>query len=185
MKTSGDPRRLDIRAFARSNGVREQTDTLAEHPRLAAEAAVAAGERPLHWRAHAEERTTPGSSPQAWLHLQADASVPLTCQRCLDPVDVALTVDRWFRFVADEATAEREDEEVEEDLLVLDKAFDLAALVEDELLMELPLVPRHDICPREPEFEVSDPEFERAQQAKTQPFDVLATLKRKPDSSSS
>jgi uncharacterized protein len=36
-----------------------------------------------------------------------------------------LRSDRWFRFVADEATAEAEDEESEEDLLVVSRDFDL------------------------------------------------------------
>ena len=185
MKPFGDPRRLDIRAFARAHGVCEQTDPLAEHARLAAEAVVSADQQTVVWHARGEERTPPGQSTQTWLHVQADASVPLTCQRCLEPVDVALTVDRWFRFVADEATAEREDEESEEDLLVFDKTFDLPALVEDELLMELPLVPRHDTCPREPDFTAADAEFEQAQQTNAQPFDVLAVLKRKPGTGTS
>ena len=30
----------------------------------------------------------------------------MTCQRCLTTVELPLQVDRWFRFVADEATAE-------------------------------------------------------------------------------
>jgi len=54
---------------------------------------------------------------------------------------VNLLVDRDFRFVPDEATAMAEDDEAEEDLLVLSGEFDLLALVEDELLMDLPLVP--------------------------------------------
>ena len=81
------------------------------------------------------------------LHLDAEATVPLVCQRCLSPVETPLTVDRWFRFVADEATAEAEDEDSEEDLLVVSRDFDLHALIEDELLMDIPVTPVHDVCP--------------------------------------
>ena len=60
------------------------------------------------------------------------------------PVDVPLDVERSFRFVADEATAEALDEECDEDLLALGREFDLRELIEDELLMALPVVPRHE-----------------------------------------
>ena len=42
--------------------------------------------------------------------LAVRATFPMTCQRCLAPVDVPLEVDREFRFVADEATAEALDD---------------------------------------------------------------------------
>jgi len=37
---------------------------------------------------------------QLWLHLALDLSMPLTCQRCLGPVDIALAVKQSLRFVA-------------------------------------------------------------------------------------
>ncbi|KQP35831.1 DUF177 domain-containing protein [Pseudorhodoferax sp. Leaf274] len=172
-------RGLDIKAFAQSGGERQQQDRLADHPRLFEEAEGRGGDRPVRWHAVGQWRTSAGVVPQIWLHVVADADVPLTCQRCLEPVDEPLAVDRWFRFVADEAQAAREDEEADEDVLVLDPAFDLQALVEDELLMALPLVPRHDVCPGEVRMEVADPGFAQAEADKPNPFDVLADLKRK------
>jgi uncharacterized protein len=87
-------------------------------------------------------------APQAWLHLRADARVPLTCQRCLGPVQTPIEVDRWFRFVADEATAEAQDDDSEEDLLALEPRPSLIEIIEDELIMSLPLVPVHERCPQ-------------------------------------
>ena len=81
------------------------------------------------------------------MHLQVQATFPMQCQRCMGPVDVPLQVDQWFRFVADEATAEALDDEVEEDLLAISREFDLHELIEDELLMALPVVPRHEGVP--------------------------------------
>lgn len=96
-------------------------------------------------REHAtDERRT---RQDVWVHLEAQTRVPLVCQRCLAQYLEPLTVDRWFRFVKDEATADAEDDSAEEDLLVLDPRFDLAALVEDELLLALPLIPMHAQCP--------------------------------------
>ena len=102
----------------------------------------------------------------------------MECQRCLGPVCAELQVDRAFRFVADEATAIAEDVETEEDLLVLTRHLDLAELVEDELLLALPLVPRHDVCP-DPLPLTSSPADEAAEDAEVppHPFAALAGLK--------
>ncbi|WP_326536446.1 YceD family protein [Pseudorhodoferax sp.] len=181
MKAHKQARGLDIKAFAQSAGDRAQEDQLADYPRLLQEAEGRGAERPVRWHAVGQWRTPEGVAPQVWLHLQAAADVPLTCQRCLEPVDEPLAVDRWFRFVADEAQAAREDEDAEEDVLVLDPAFDLPALVEDELLMALPLVPRHAVCPGEVRMEVVDPGFVQAEAEKPNPFGALAGLKRKSD----
>lgn len=172
-------RGLDMKAFAQSGGVREQQGRLADFSRLSQEAAGRFPDEPVRWRAVGEQRAA-GGAAQPWLHLTAETSLTVTCQRCLEPVALALSVDRWFRFVADEATAELEDEEAEEDVLVLDPAFDLAGLVEDELLMELPLVPSHAVCPTAVTLEHVDPDFEQAQEAKPNPFGVLAGMKIKP-----
>ena len=86
------------------------------------------------------------------------------------------TVDRWFRFVASEDVALAQDEEVEEDLLVFSREFDLAELIEDELLMEIPLVPRHGSCPVPVKLEAIDADFAQAPETKKNPFAALAGL---------
>jgi len=70
-----------------------------------------------------------------------------------------------------------EDDESEEDLLVMLPQFDLLTLLEDELLMALPLVPMHESCPVTPVFSARDPAVE-AEQAKPNPFAVLSQLKK-------
>jgi uncharacterized protein len=111
------------------------------------------------------------------VHLEADVDLPMVCQRCLNPVDVPLEVSRSFRFVADEATAAKEDDESEEDILALSRSFDLLELVEDELLMEVPVAPRHDVCPEAVKMSAEDPDFEAAQPEKEHPFALLGRLK--------
>jgi len=102
----------------------------------------------------------------------------MECQRCLTPVDVPLEVDRAFRFVADEATAEALDDESDEDLLAMSREFDLHELIEDELLMALPVVPKHDECPSVVPLASSDDDFEEANADKPNPFAALAGLKK-------
>ncbi|MPM75651.1 Large ribosomal RNA subunit accumulation protein YceD [bioreactor metagenome] len=105
----------------------------------------------------------------------------MQCQRCLGPVDVPLDIEREFRFVADEATAEALDDECEEDLLVLSREFNLRQLIEDELLMELPVVPRHDECPSPVVLQSTDSDFEEASSQKPNPFAALASLRKDDD----
>jgi uncharacterized protein len=177
MKTENPAPSFDVRAFAQAAGTRSGHDLLQKYERLAQEASAPNADLAVNWSAQGELRPVPGGTPEIWLHMQADTCLPLTCQRCLTPVEVSLEVERSFRFVADEATAAAMDDDAEEDLLALDQDFDLAMLVEDELLMELPLVPRHDTCPVEIPLEVADPGFEAAMAAKPKPFAALAQLR--------
>ena len=83
---------------------------------------------------------------QHWMHLQAALSLPQTCQRCLEAMPVAVQVDRRFRFVADEATALAEDDDCEEDVLAMSGEFNAFELLEDELLLAMPLIISHADC---------------------------------------
>jgi uncharacterized protein len=89
----------------------------------------------------------------------------------------SLEIDQWYRFVESEEIAMAEDDEAEEDLLVMAPQFDLLGLLEDELLMALPLVPMHETCPVTPVFSAGDPVVEAAE-AKPNPFAVLGQLKK-------
>jgi uncharacterized protein len=129
----------------------------------------------VQWSAQGDLRNPQHVNPEIWLHLQASTALPMTCQRCLEPVDVPLSVDRPFRFVADEETAAAQDDASEEDLLALSRAFDLLGLVEDELLMEVPVVPRHDTCPAAVRLSAVDPDFE--EQSPEHPFARLRSLR--------
>lgn len=119
------------------------------------------------------------------MHLFASVELPMQCQRCLDRTTERLQVDREFLFVADEAAAERLDEESEDDVLVASKNFDLIELIEDELLMALPLVPRHEHCSTEfqDSSDFGDPghaeEVPHSEPAERQnPFLALKSLKK-------
>jgi uncharacterized protein len=175
MKRQFTPARLDLRAFAEDGALLSGQARVGDFPRLAGEASGAASDRPLAWSAEGELRNSGHVHPQVWLHLKADTVLPMTCQRCLEPVDVPLAVDRSFRFVADEETAAAEDDEAEEDLLAISRTFDLPGLVEDELLMEVPVVPRHEVCPTSVRLSAEDADFEAARPES--PFARLRSLK--------
>lgn len=177
---TNEPRTLDPRALAQATPAQEvvgHAPLLAFHrltdllwPDQAASAEV-------HWQAHGEQRPVTGGAPQTWLHLSVQFQPTLRCERCLGPVALELAFERDYRFVAYEATAEIEDEVSEEDVLVWQRDFDLQALVEDELLMALPVVPKHGVCPEAVPFSVVDEDFIQSEAEKPNPFSVLAQLK--------
>jgi uncharacterized protein len=168
--------RLDVKAFAQDAVVLTGQDALRSHERLLAETQGRGPESPVTWSATGEVRNPLHHTPEVWLHVKAGTVLSLTCQRCLAPVDVPVAVDRSFRFVPDEETAAAQDDESEEDVLALSRSFDLPALVEDELLMEMPLAPRHETCPPV-HVVVEDEGFEGSSARHENPFAVLGQLK--------
>ena len=182
MKREFAPERLDVVAFAAEAASLSADDPVPNYPRLVQELALPAPGAVVHWQAVGEQRAGALGKAEPWLHLVAETMVPLVCQRCLAPVDTLVASDRWFRFVADEVTADAQDDESEEDLLVVSRDFDLHALVEDELLMEIPVMPVHEVCPTPLQLSSSDEDFNAAEEAKPNPFAVLGALRsRKPE----
>lgn len=101
------------------------------------------------WTARAELRSQRGGAKQTWLNLGVKTRLVMQCQRCLEPVDIAVDIAPWFRIVADEATAATLDAEMEDvDVLAAEGPLDLLTLIEDEILLSLPAVPMHEACPR-------------------------------------
>jgi uncharacterized protein len=168
-----DPRKLDVAALA------------ADAAQLAGDTDAGSIERwrdmqtppadvalpPVHWVARGEQRQRSGELPQTWLHLQVSAEAWLTCQRCLQPFRAPLGVQRTFRLVATEAEAEALDADSEDDVLAPSPAFDLIGLIEDELVLAWPLVPRHERC-SQPVHRAGD-----AAADVDSPFAALAALK--------
>lgn len=173
------PNRLDVKAFVQASAHMAGHESLLTYERLAQEAKGLHPDLRVDWDAQGELRPAidEAGTPQLWMHLTVHATFPMQCQRCLTRVDVPLDVDRWFRFVADEATAEALDDEAEEDLLAISREFSLHELIEDELLLELPVVPVHDTCPTKMPMSAVDDDFEAASAARPNPFAALADLR--------
>ena len=144
-----DPLRLDMAAFAADGNVLSGTWPGASLSRLAElQTAPHDSELPaVAWQAQGERRVVPVGEPELWLTLQAQAPVWLTCQRCLQPMSAPMSLDRRLRFVQGEAQAEALDADSDDDVLALSRWMSLRELVEDELLLGLPLVPKHGVCP--------------------------------------
>lgn len=181
------PLQLDVAAFAKAGGRLSFDETQSSgaedldhvYTRLSAEACEAGGLLHVCWRAEAEMRSGANGEHTPWMHLVADATLRLRCQRCLAPAELPITAERWFRFVADEATAAAEDDDSEEDVLALESRFNLIQLVEDELLMAVPLVPMHNACPETVPTSAGEAEFQAVLETRPSAFAALSRLKDK------
>ena len=178
MKNEFDAQHLHITGFAKSQGNYAGEEPLSRFERLMEQSQGLGGETLVRYAVQGEMRLDAAGGEEPWLHLAAQATVTLVCQRCLGSVDEPIGFERDFRFVASEALAEVEDEESEEDVLVISKSFNLLELIEDELLMATPLVSKHATCPRPVKLQAADADFAETQQEKPNPFAVLQQLKK-------
>jgi uncharacterized protein len=169
---------VNIAVWAAQGRIDERAVPLAGFARLVEEAVTDVGDAQVHVVLIAQERDASKGAgepiaKQVWLRIEAQTYVPLTCQRCLSPVATELVVAQDLRFVSSEDQAAFEDEEAEEDVLALELVLDVQALIEDELIMAMPVVPMHSDC--QPEgWQASEPLTED----KPNPFAGLATLKK-------
>lgn len=172
-----NPRHLNVPAFTQAKAELGGEDLLQKYERLAQELHGPANDLTLQWRARGESRSAVDGSVRPAIHLQIRAELPLTCQRCMEAVLTPVQVDRHFVFAPDEDTAASLDDESEDDVLALSADFNLIGLIEDEVLMAMPLVASHDVCPSSVVTRVQDADFEQAGEEKANPFAALAALK--------
>ena len=157
-----DPHDLDLFEFARSGRQAAGLVRVSQLPRMLNEVPAEAPERESAFTWQAEGATQPElqddgtEGPQPYLRLAVHGAAWLECQRCLSPYEQAFNVDATYRIVSTEAEAEEFPlDEDEVDVIVGSTHFDLIDLIEEELLLNLPLVPKHDVCPEVHESLVS------------------------------
>lgn len=113
---------------------------------------------------------------------EIQATLVLTCQRCLGLMEYPVKTEISVAFVPDDATAGLIQEDYDA-MVVPDELF-FRDLIEDELMLSLPLIARHE-SPESCEETMQDylhKEFESSTEhveKKPNPFDVLSTLKGK------
>jgi uncharacterized protein len=179
MKHDYDARHLNMAAFAQAHAALDGAEHLISLARLAGEAHGPIELTMVQFSARGSLRVDGAADGEVWLTLSAQVALPMICQRCLGPVVVPMQFEREFRYVANEEKAEAQDEACEEDILVLSRDFNLLDLIEDELIMALPVVPKHEACPVAVKLQVADPDFHEDLAEKPNPFAVLGQLKSK------
>ncbi len=175
------PAHLDIRSFAQDAAQISGGLPLSKLERLAQDLYLVEADlasKTVQWAATGSSMPIAGGAAQPWLHLEVKLQAPMQCQRCLQAVELPVEIERNFRFVKNEEEAMAQDDEAEEELLVASKQFDLLELIEDEIIMALPMVPLHETCPVKVKLASSAEDFEAAQEAKPNAFAALGVLKK-------
>ncbi len=108
----------------------------------------------------------------------AEATLRLQCQRCMQPMDWPVRLDFSLGIVTSQGAAEQLTGEYDP-LLVGDEPISVASIVEDELILALPLVAMHekDACPAQAVLQGLKAEAQTSTKREN-PFAVLAQLKK-------
>ena len=78
------------------------------------------------------------------LRLAVNGSVRLRCQRCLGDVELPLRIEAQLEFATGEAEVLAADDDI--DRVVASHEMSVAALVEEEVILALPMAPKHEQC---------------------------------------
>jgi len=105
----------------------------------------------------------------------ANGTVNMTCQRCLEPVEIEVEANFNLAIAPTEEHAKTLPRYYDP-LIVEGEELELLSMVEEELILSLPIVPYHDDCSVQTSYgdeAAADTETD----SKPNPFSVLASLK--------
>ena len=137
--------RIDVFSAARSGAAWRGRLALSAMPRLCASLTDGPGDRDVLLNFECRGLTDAQGRPA--LELQLDATLPLRCDRCSSKLALALDAQRTFYFVNTQAElAAIPIDDTPEEALLGSSHFDLAGLIEDEVILQLPISPRHADC---------------------------------------
>lgn len=106
----------------------------------------------------------------------AGGKVNMTCQRCLEPVEI--TVEANFNLaIAPTEEHAKTLPKYYDPLIVEGEELQLLSMVEEELILSLPIVPYHDDCSVQMSYGDEAAADVATDSDKTNPFSVLASLK--------
>ena len=158
---------IDAFEFSRSNGHRDGVTPVASMSRLGKDCADQSGE--LVWAV--DGAVTSEGYPA--LVLSVSGAVQLMCQRCLTPFAFDMHSSTTLVLGKDDEEADQIEEALDDesiDVIVGSRSVDVRDLIEDEALLALPQVPKHDFCP-------SSKLLDELKAVKPSPFASLKDLK--------
>ena len=124
--------------FSESAGRLEGVATIGALPRLAGhEAATGRGEIRYAVQGGRDSLGRPG------LGIRVDGSIELICQRCLEPMSFELGIDDWVGLARTEAEIDSDPTDGP-DRIPATPRMSVAELLEEEVLLALPISPRHE-----------------------------------------
>ena len=135
---------IDAFAFGRSNEQQRGKLLVPTLERLRAECVSDQGE--VSWQLSGLMH----ASGYAGLQLEVHAQIQLMCQRCLVPFFFSVASVSTIILADNEQHADEIDAALEDDAIEVvagSRTFDIQALIEDEVLLAIPLSPKHEVCP--------------------------------------
>ena len=137
---------IDGFEFASAGATQEGRLPLSSFPRLQDVLVSDAGEAAYTLRGVRDGRGRPS------LRLQVRATLQLRCQRCLGPLLHEVQTDEVLVLATSQAEIDADPMTVDAPTrVVAAKEMAVRDLIEDELILALPLAPRHDECEARPE----------------------------------
>jgi uncharacterized protein len=82
------------------------------------------------------------------LRVSVRGNVQLQCQRCLDPLPVAISLDVELQIAESLREIAAADDDI--DRVLASRSLDIGQLIEDEVILALPMSPRHETCVTHP-----------------------------------
>lgn len=111
----------------------------------------------------------------AYLRLRVDTALSLQCQRTLDVYSQPISLDQHLGLIRTESDEAGLLPEYEPLLVSADGQLDLVDVIEDELILALPLVPTSPGAPLE---HIESVEEDTQDEPRENPFAMLASLKK-------
>lgn len=172
---SSSPQYIDTAELTRSGREVSGQTPVAHFERLTEDLPEQGEAQVVSWSILGERTGAEHGAGQFFLHLHVQGEVTLQCQRCMLPLPWPFDFRSRLQVVRSEA--ELEDtvyiEGLDDDAperIVGSPRLDVLELIEDEIILGLPYVPKHDVCPSAPETESG--------QSRPSPFAALGELKK-------
>jgi uncharacterized protein len=132
---------IDGLQFAHSGQILSGSFAIKQLPRLLDIAASDNGNVSYHISGKRDQQGKP------WLECVVEGTVELQCQRCMQSFVHPFSVKSALMLVASEAALPDPEAEPDEmDAIVATPEMNVADMVEEEILLSLPMIPRHEAC---------------------------------------
>jgi len=160
---------IDGLEFARARSRLKGAWPVAEFPRLRDVLRSDAGSLSYELQGEPEMQGRPA------LRLRVEGALQLNCQRCLGALEFPVRIDVVLRLALSQEEADAEPLDADgPDCIVAGREMAVRAMVEDEVLLAIPIAPRHGSCADGERMEAGDATDARA--AKQMPFAGLRGL---------
>jgi len=139
---STHPLFIDNIAFAKKNERLTGSLTLANCPRLSELAQANSSKNPAEVVIDYVLEGKTDSVGQHLLYLSLTTNLTTTCQRCLSPMPLKLKLN--YNYMIADIDADDVEDSDDVDLQEPSQTMDLIALIEDEIIMAMPIAPIHE-----------------------------------------